>query len=437
MYRRIVIFCLLAILLTTAGCGGGQSTPAAKSSGAGKVSDDGHITIEFWYPLSGKSGQVIEDLVKQFNESQTEITVVSTYQGGYGPLMAKLWSAISAGNPPATALVGAAPLLGNTGSIVAVTEYLDQSEGIDRSQIYPAFWEYNSAGGKIWSMPFNHSLPLLYYNRDLFSAAGLDPNQPPEDWEQVVELGQKLTLDTDNNGKIDQWGFNTSDDTHWYLSTMLLSNGVSIVNSEETEVLYNQPAAVEMLTLWGDMVNKYQIMPPNQHSESEGDFLAGKLAMYCASSSRVPAYERDTPFKLGVAMMPSVKGSRAVPIGGASLVIFKDDNTVFADAAWKFIKFMTTKESSAHLSTQTGYLPIYKDALEWPEMIEHLKNNPSQKVAIEQLQYAVAIPEFAALGTSDSELRSAVQKVELGASTPQQALDDAKAVVDQNMKEQQ
>jgi len=106
------------------------------------------------------------------------------------------------------------------------------------------------------------------------------------------------------------------------------------------------------------------------------------------------------------------------------------------DAAWEFVKFMTSPESSLHLSTHSGYVPIYKDALEWPELQAYLEEHPLQRSSIEALQYSYAIPIFSALGTSDSSLRRAVEAVELGASTPQEALDEAKTVVDQNIAEQ-
>jgi sn-glycerol 3-phosphate transport system substrate-binding protein len=396
------------------------------------------ITLEFWYSLAGSSGQAVEELVKRFNASQSYITVNATYQGAYAEIMAKVWNAIYAEMTlPNVAQLGGAPLVGATGAAVAITDFTDGPNGIERSQIYDAFWDYNKAGGTVWSMPFNNSMPVLYYNKDLFVKAGLDPEKPPETWDDVIRYGQMLTRDTDGNNVIDQWGFNTHDDTHWYLSTMMLSNGAQIINAEETEVLYNSPEAVEMLTLWGDLVNDVEIMPPAQHKEARSDFPAGTLAMLLRSSSVLPSQVTDAPFALGVGMVPAVAGKpRKVPIGGGSLVIFKNQNPYLLDAAWEFVKFMTNEPSSLYLSTQTGYLPIYKNALQWPEMQTYLETHPLSRVTIEQLEYAYAIPIFSALGTSDGALRQAVEAVEFGASDPQAALDQAKMVVDQNIQEQ-
>jgi sn-glycerol 3-phosphate transport system substrate-binding protein len=413
-------------------------TPVSETPAPEEPTPSRMITLEFWYALGGSSGQAVEALVEQFNASHPNIQVNPTYQGAYAQIMGKVWNAIFAEQTlPHVAHLGGAPLVGKTDSAIPITEFTDGPNGIDRSLIRDAFWEYNSAGGQIWSMPFNNSVPMLYYNRDLFVAAGLDPDKPPTTWDEVIEYGQKLTQDTDGNGQIDQWGFNTHSNTHWYLSTMFLENGAQIINEEETEVLYNSPEAVEMLQLWGEMVNEYQVMPPGQHNEAKGDFMAGKSGMMLYSSSGIPSTAEEVAFELGVAMIPTVAGRDPVaPIGGASLVIFKNEDQAILDAAWEFVKFMSSPEGSFYFSTHTGYVPIYKDALDWPEMRAYLEAHPLQRVPVEQLEYAYAIPVFSALGTSDGALRRAVESVELQAATPQEALDEAKKVVDKNIAEQ-
>lgn len=433
---NILIIALLAVGFV--GCASGSpEAEEPETSGSGSVDADGHVTIDFWYSLGGDSGKVVEDLVKKFNESQSEITVNATYQGNYGAIMAKVWGAISAGSTPNVAQLGAAPLLGETGTIAAVADYLSGENGMDGSLIKEVFWQYNTAKGTIWTMPFNNSVPVMYYNKDLFAAAGLDPEKPPKTWDEVIEYGKQLTKDTDSNGEIDQWAFNTNDDTHWYLSAMFLENGAQIVDEAETQVLYNSPEAVEMLTLWSDMITTHKIMPVNQHSEARGDFLAGKLGMLVDSSSGILSTERDAPFEVGVAVIPTVAGKDPVaPVGGASLVIFKHEQEAIQNASWEFVKFMASEESALYVAMNTGYLPTYNSARENPEFIKYMEEHPNLNATVLSLDYAYSIPEFSALGTSDTELRKAVQTVELGKASPQDALNAAKLAVDKFIKEQ-
>lgn len=428
--RWITLILLAAILLSS--CKGGK--PQAGSGGT--VDASGHVTLDFWYALGSEAGTAIETMVSNFNASQSKITVVATYQGDYTTAMAKIYSAIAGNTVPSVVHIGGAPLLGSSGSIIPISDFTDDDSSFDLGKIRPAFLEYNEAGGVLWSMPFNNSVPVLYYNKTLFTKAGLDPEKPPQNLDELLTAAQVLTSAPDASGIPSQWGLNTRNDTHWFLSTLIMENGGKIVTADESQMLYNSPEAVAMLQVWGDWVNKYKIMPPNQHEEATTDFLAGKVAMLLGSTSVVNSIQSQASFPVGTAMFPSVGDNRKVPLGGGSLAIFKNSDSRISAAAWEFVKFMISPENSIFLTTQTGYIPIYADALDWPEIQSLIAKDPIRKAAIDSLPYAVSIPVFSALGNSDLALRNAVQKVELGAASPQEALDDAKASVDSAIKTQ-
>lgn len=430
-FKYFYIFLLLTILMLPA-CSGGEET----GGGGGSVDKEGNITLEFWYALGGDSGEAVEELIVQFNESHPGITVVATYQGNYTTAMAKVYSAITGDSVPNVAQLGAAPLLGTSGALLSMEEMMSADESFDPSVIRSAFWDYNTADGEIWSMPFNNSVPILYYNKDLFTAVGLDPDSPPQDLDELLAVAQALTIPGVPGGEATQWGLNTKSDTHWYLSTLILQNGGQIVNEDETEMLYNSAEAVEMLQLWSDWVNTYEIMPVNQHEESLTDFLAGKLGMLLGSTSQVMSIMEQATFEVGTTMFPAVGDEHEVPLGGGSLVIFKNDDQRLVDASWEFIKFMVSKDSSIFLTSQTGYIPIYADALEWDEVASLVADNPLRQAAFDSLPYTVSIPVFSALGNSDLSLQKAVEQVELGAATPQEALDEAKTSVDHAIETQ-
>jgi len=430
--KKSILILVITVLLLSA-CGGGGSETS--SGGGGSVDADGNVTLDFWYALGGDSGKAIEDLVNQFNESHPNIKVVGTYQGNYTTAMAKVYSAITGNTLPNVAQLGAAPLLGSSGAVLPVKDFLATDSSFDLEKIHPAFLQYNTAAGELWSLPFNNSVPILLYNKDLFVAAGLDPEDPPEDIDELLEYAKALTV-KDSNGVVTQYGLNTKDDTHWYLSTLFLENGAQIVSEDESEMLYNSPEAVAMLQTWSDWVNVDQVMPRNQHAEAQSDFLAGKLGMLMGSTSGVSGIQKDAAFRVGSAMFPMVNGVRKVPVGGGSLVIFKNDNELIRNASWEFVKFLISEQSSIYLTSQTGYIPIYKDALDWPEIESIIEDNPLRLAAINSLPYAVAIPVFSALGNSDLALQNAIEKVELGSADPQTALDEAKTSVDHAIKTQ-
>lgn len=146
MKTRILLPMILILTLVLSACGGGGGTTAA-SSGGGSVDKNGHVTLEFWYSLSGDSGKAVEYLVDQFNKSQANVTVVPTFQGDYATTQAKLYSAIAGGTLPNVAQVGGAALLGTSGAILPIGQFLNGDNGMDVSNIYQAFLDYNTADG--------------------------------------------------------------------------------------------------------------------------------------------------------------------------------------------------------------------------------------------------------------------------------------------------
>lgn len=431
--KKIFLSTIILLSLILSACGGSGGSGSSSGSG-GKVDASGHVTLDFWYALSGSSGKAVEELVKRYNASQTGVTVVATYQGDYTSAMAKIYTAINGESVPNIVQVGGAPLLGASGQLLPVSDFLAKDSSLDLKQINPAFVEYNTTGGTLWCLPFNNSLPVLYYNKDLFTAAGLDPDKPPQNLDELLDVAQKLTQGGEQTGTPTQWGLNTRNDTHWYLSTLFLSSGASIVDPTQTQALYNSPQAVAMLQLWGDWVNQYKVMPANQHSEAQSDFLAGKLGMLLSSSADLSSFESSATFKVGTAVFPAVNGGHKIPVGGGSLAIFKNKDDRLVQASWDFAKFLVSRDSAIYLVSNTGYLPIYQDAFDWPEIQALVAKDPARAASIASLEYAVAIPVFSSLGDSDLALRTAIQSVELGAADAQKALDDAKVSTDRAIK---
>ncbi|MBI5649125.1 MAG: ABC transporter substrate-binding protein [Chloroflexi bacterium] len=373
------------------------------------------VKLTFWYALSGAQGQYVEAQVKKFNAAQKNITVDVIFQGSYADIAQKLTAAVTAKTLPDIAQMGGAPTMGDSGVIVPIADLMSPA---DRADIHEGFWDYNKFQDKIVSMPYNNSVPMLYYNKDLFVAAGLDPNKPPTTWDELLKAAQTLT-------KPGQWGFNTHTDTHWYLSAMIMQNGGKIFDGKK--VVYNSPEGIEALTFWGDLVTKHKVMPPNQHANAGADFIAGKVGMLMRSSSTLVTIEKDAKFKVGVAPLPCKK-TCSEPLGGASFLVFKT-TAEKQKAAWEFAKWMTSAENSVDLFLQTGYVPIRKSVSNVPALKEYYQKSPNAEMVIKAVASSSAIPVFTELGNSDEQLRKAIEKIELGTASAKDALDVAAAFI--------
>jgi sn-glycerol 3-phosphate transport system substrate-binding protein len=389
------------------------------------------IKLTFWYALSGATGKVIEDMVAKFNQSHPNTQVDVVFQGAYADIAEKLTAAITAKTVPDVAQMGGAPTLADSGAIVPVTDLVSAA---DKADIYDGFWDYNKYNGKLVTMPFNNSIPVLYYNKDLFTAAGLDPAKPPATWDELVTAAKALTKDTNGDGKIEQWGLNTNTDTNWYLSTMIMQNGGKILSDDGKKVVYNSPEGIEALQFWSDLVNKHKVMPSNQHAQALADFTAGKLGMYMRSSATLASIEKDAKFKVGLAPMPCKK-TCSEPLGGASLVVFKT-TAEKQKAAWEFVQWMTSAENTVSLFVQTGYVPLRKSVADSSALKDYIKTSPNAGGIMDAVKYSSAIPTFSELGNSDDQLRKAIEKMELNSGTAKDAMDAAATLINKNLAAQ-
>ncbi len=400
------------------------TAPASGSTGA-------KVKLTFWYALSGNSGKVVEAAVAKFNQTHANTQVDVIFQGSYADIANKLVAGITAKTVPDVAQMGGAPTLAESGAIVPVGDLASKE---DLADIYPGFWDYNKFGAQIVSMPYNNSIPLLYYNKDLFTAAGLDPNKPPATWDDLVTAAKALTKDTNGDGKPDQWGLNTYTDTHYYLSAMIMQNGGKILSDDGKKVVYNGAEGVEALQFWADLVNKHKVMPSNQHAQAQPDFVSGKLGMLMRSSATLATIQNDAKFQVGVAPLPCKK-SCSEPLGGASLLIFKTTPEK-QKAAWEFAQWMTNVDNTVDLFIQTGYVPLRKSASDSQALKDYMKKSPNAQVVVDALKYASAIPTFNELGNSDEQLRKAIEKVELNSGSAKDAMDAAATLINKNMANQ-
>ncbi|MCF7891132.1 ABC transporter substrate-binding protein [Candidatus Bipolaricaulota bacterium] len=360
---------------------------------------EGTVKLDFYFVVgvAGPLATVMDNMVEQFNEEHPNIKVNPVYCGNYNDTMAKVQSAILSGNPPEVFVVEISELytlLGIDG-IIPLDKYIEKEGGEEfTSQYFQALYGNAKAKGHIWGQPFQRSTPILYYNKDLFAknaeelrAVGLDPNRAPRTWFELERYAEILT--ERKNGKTKTWGLILPGGWNdWIFEGFTYQNGLPTL-IEDGEVSHFDSLKVrQALKFWYKLTNEIKASPPlKPWTETPMAFNAGNVGMMYYSTGGLPLVRKQSDFDFGVAFQP-MHVEYGVPVGGGDFHISKGISPEKQDAAWEFIKFMTSPEMAAYWSRESGYICINKKGLELPEMQEYLEKYPNASVAADQLQVA-------------------------------------------------
>ncbi|MCK5568875.1 MAG: ABC transporter substrate-binding protein, partial [Spirochaetes bacterium] len=317
--------------------------------------------------------------------------------------------------------------------IEPITDYISED---DKNDILSQFWNGVTRQREIYAFPFNHSVQVLYYNKDAFEKAGLDPDKPPKTWEDVIKYGKELTKDFDGDGTIDQWGILVSLEGVFGFTPLIRQVGGEFLNDDRSKALFNSEEGVRVMELVQKMAYEYKIMPSNWTLfEGTSAFLQGKIAMGPITCAGIKFAEDNLPWELGIAPLPYIE-NKSVLLGGAGLVIFSKSSHR-RKAVMNFINWLTNKENSIRWHEKTGYLPIRKSAMESFELQSFHRLNPNYKVPVDQLSYSRP-PDFTPyLPQIDQIVRYAIEDIMINRKDPQKTLNIAAEKVNNLLKEEE
>ncbi|TWS98272.1 ABC transporter substrate-binding protein [Reyranella sp. CPCC 100927] len=400
--------------------------------------------IEFFFPVpvEGKLAREMTRLVKQFNDSQKDIEVTAVYTGSYDETKLKAQAAAKAGKPPSVVLMSAnfTVDLKLAGDILSLEPFL-AAEGTTREKFLGDFWPALHANAtvdsELYGVPFHNSTPLLYINATHFKEAGLDPAKPPRTWVELVDAAKKLTKR--DGEKVERHGFMMPggyDYLGWLMSALSMSNGGRYFNeSYGGEVYYDTPSMLGAAKLVEDLVYKHKVMPSGviEAGGVSTAFFAGKASMVLLSTGSLSFIRENMKTPYDVAFVPR-NVRNAVPIGGASLVMFKGQSEASQQAGWKFVRWLSSTDVLGGWSRFTGYFAPRKSAYDTAEMKDFITRNPDAKVALDQLAYAQ--PWFATYQTVAvrKALEDEMQAVMNGKKKAEQAVKDAQRKADELLR---
>lgn len=409
MKKKIISVILAGTMMmgTLAGCGGNkttetenktegkteetQQTAGTEEFSMADASEVDGTEISFWHSMGGVNGQAIDTLVKKFNdENEYGITVKAQYQGEYDDSLNKLKSA-QIGNMGADLVqvyeIGSRFMI-ESGWITPMQQMID-ADSYDLSQIETNLAAYYTIDNQLYSMPFNSSTPIMYYNKEMFEKAGI--TEIPDSLEGIEAVGEKL-LNEGGAGQVISLGI-----YGWFFEQFIGKQGLEYANNGNgrteaaTAVAFDSNgAAANILTAWKSLYDKGYA--PNVGKGGDAglaDFSAGKSAITLGSTASLKQILQDVngKFEVGTAYFPKVKSTDegGVSIGGASLWALNNNDAKKTRATWEFVKFLISPESQAYWNAQTGYFPVTTAAQEEPVFKENVEKYPQFQTAIDQL----------------------------------------------------
>ncbi len=381
----------LSLLLAGAMLAG--SITGASMTAMAEESSVTELTMYFPVSVGGGPDELIDALCEEYYE-ETGITVNPVYAGSYADTRTKVQAAIKGGNTPDLAIMFSIDLysLLAMDAIVDIDSFCTTEEDQEwLNGFYEGFMLNSRDGDTTYGIPWQRSTIILYYNKEAFEAAGLDPDSPPTTWDELYEYAEKLTVVED--GQTTQYGIEIPSDgyAYWMLQTFCVQqDGFNLMNTTGTEVYYDDERTVTGLEFWKSLAEDGS-MPSGivSWSTTPSDFIEGKTAMMYHTTGNLTNVKNSVDFDFGVAMLPANE-SYGSPTGGGNFYIFKGISEERQQAAFEFIKWMTDDERVAQWSIDTGYVATRPSAYETEVMQAYAEEFPYCLVARDQLEYGYA-----------------------------------------------
>ena len=396
--------------------------------------------IQFWHAMEAALGERLNDIANDFNASQTDYKIVPVFKGTYDQTLAAGIAAYRSGNAPAILQVyevGTATMMQAKKAVIPVTEVFQQAGvPLDQKAFVPTIASYYSDAktGKLISMPFNSSTPVLYYNKDAFKKAGLDPNQPPKTWAELQVDAQKLKASGMACGYSSGWQswIQLENYSAWHAAPFASKNNG--FDGLDAQLEFNKPLQIAHIQFLQNMQKEGTFTYVGRKDEPVSKFYSGDCGIITNSSGSLATIKKYAKFNFGTGMMPydaSVKGApQNAIIGGASLWVLSGKDPAVYKGVAKFLAYLSSAPVAAKWHQDTGYLPITTAAYDLTRQQGFYEKNPGSDTAIRQMLNKPPLPFTKGLRLGNMpQIRTVIdeelEQVWAQKKTPQQALDSS------------
>ncbi|WP_457630950.1 ABC transporter substrate-binding protein [Oceanithermus sp.] len=353
------------------------------------------IQITFWHAFGGGRTAFIERAVQDFNYTHPGIEVKAEYKGSYRDTLNAAILAAKQGNAPHIVQifeVGSQMAI-DSGIFVPIEDYVPAELKFQLDDYIKPVANYYRIGGKFNSIPWNSSNPILYYNKDIFKKAGLDPNNPPKTFNEVVEACKKIEA-TKAAPKCITWPLHS-----WFVEQWVAEQGALLANNENgraaraTDVYVDSEAMKRIMKWWKGLYDKGYYAYTGKPEDWDGAnqlFVSKQAAMEITSTSDVTFMQNasyENGFELGTGFLPVPDGieRNGTVVGGASLWLTKGHPQKEQEAALTFLLWFTNTENMVRWHKGTGYFPVLNTSVKVLDWQHWFTRNPAYKAAFDQL----------------------------------------------------
>jgi sn-glycerol 3-phosphate transport system substrate-binding protein len=396
--------------------------------------------IQWWHAMGGALGDKVNEIVESFNKSQSDYVLKAVYKGNYTETMTAAISAFRAKQHPQIVQVfevGTATMMAAKGAVYPVYKLMkDTGQAFDPKSYLPSVTGYyTDTDGNMLSMPFNSSTPVLYYNKNAFKKAGLDPARPPRTWMEVADFSEKLQKAGYPCGFTTGWQswVQLENFSAWHnIPFATKANGFAGI---DTELAFNSPAHVKHIGTLAEWPKKKIFDYGGRRSDSAPKFYNAECAMYMNSSASYAGVKSNSKdFEFGVGMLPYWPDLAAKPqnsiIGGATLWVLAGHESEQYKGVAKFLAYLSSAEVQADWHQFTGYLPITMAAYELTKKQGFYDANPGTDTSIRQMTNATPTENSKGLRLGNfvqirDVINEELEAIWSGSKSAKQGLDDA------------
>jgi sn-glycerol 3-phosphate transport system substrate-binding protein len=352
------------------------------------------IELQWWHAMTAINLERVNKIAADFNTAQNDYKIVPVYKGSYPETMTAAIAAYRAGNAPHIAQifeVGTATMMAAKGAVRPVYQLMAEAgEPFDPQAYLPTVTGYYStADGRMLSMPFNSSTAIVYWNRDAFKKAGIDPDKPPTTWPETFAIARKLRAGGANCGVVPAWITWTQIEQFSAWHNLPLATKANGLDGPDAVLQFNTPLMVKHIAALAEAIKDKSFDYGGRTSEAEGRFLSGDCGMIQTSSGFYGNVKANAKFAFGMAELPYYPDVPGAPqnsiIGGASLWVMAGKKPEEYKGIAKFFSYLSRTDVQREMHEVTGYLPITKAAYEATKASGFYDRNPGREIPILQL----------------------------------------------------